>query len=53
MAQVTSPLTWMAPALTSVAPSPVGAMQGEFELPEGLDRPPSREEADAFREGKR
>jgi len=31
---------------------PFGAMQGEFELPEGWDRPLSNEEADTFWEGK-
>lgn len=31
---------------------PFGAMCGEFELPEGWDRPLSSEEADAFWEGK-
>lgn len=30
----------------------LGAMKGEFELPEGWDRPLSDEEADAFWEGK-
>ena len=28
--------------------SPFGAMRGEFEVPEGWDRPLSSEEADAF-----
>lgn len=32
--------------------SPFGAMKGEFDLPEGWDRPLSSEEADAFWEGK-
>jgi antitoxin (DNA-binding transcriptional repressor) of toxin-antitoxin stability system len=31
---------------------PFGAMQGEFDLQEGWDRPLSPEEADAFWEGK-
>lgn len=31
--------------------SPLGAMQGEFELPEGWERSLSAEEADAFWEG--
>lgn len=39
-------------AVAPVARSPFGAMQGEFELPEGWDRPLSPEEADAFWEGK-
>ena len=39
-------------AATRVAPSPFGAMLGEFEVPEGWDRPLSPEEADAFWEGK-
>ena len=32
--------------------SPFGAMRGEFQLPEGWDRPLSPEEADRFWEGK-
>jgi prevent-host-death family protein len=32
--------------------SPFGAMRGEFELPEGWDRPFSADEADAFWAGK-
>ena len=39
-------------AVTSPAKSPLGAMQGEFALPESWDRPLSPEEADAFWEGK-
>ncbi len=39
-------------ALTSVGPSPLGAMLGEFELPEGWDRPLSADESDAFWDGK-
>jgi len=39
-------------AITGAAKSPFGAMQGEFEVPEGWDRPLSPEEADAFWEGK-
>ena len=39
-------------ALAPAAKSPFGAMQGEFVLPEGWDRPLSKEEADAFWEGK-
>ena len=41
--------------LSAVAPaqqSPFGAMRGEFELPEGWDRPLSPTETDAFWEGK-
>ena len=34
------------------AGSPFGAMRGEFELPEGWDRPLSDAEAEAFWEGK-
>jgi prevent-host-death family protein len=34
------------------AKSPFGAMAGEFELPEGWDRPLSADEADAFWAGK-
>ena len=32
--------------------SPFGAMRGEFQLPEGWDRPLSPKEADRFWEGK-
>jgi prevent-host-death family protein len=39
-------------ALTSAARCPFGAMQGEFELPEGWDRPLSPQEAEAFWDGK-
>ena len=39
-------------ALAPAAKSPFGAMQGEFELPEGWDRPLSAEESDAFWDGK-
>jgi len=39
-------------ALAPGARSPLGAMQGEFDLPEGWDRPLSSEETDAFWEGK-
>jgi prevent-host-death family protein len=39
-------------ALASASTPPFGAMRGEFELPEGWDRPPSREEADKFWEGR-
>jgi len=39
-------------AVLSAADSPFGAMRGEFELPEGWDRPLSAAEADAFWEGK-
>ena len=39
-------------ALAPAAGSPFGAMQGEFELPDGWDRPLSADEADAFWEGK-
>jgi prevent-host-death family protein len=35
-------------AATAAAPAPFGAMRGEFELPEGWDRPFSADEADAF-----
>ena len=34
------------------AKSPFGAMAGEFELPDGWDRPLSPDEANAFWEGK-
>ncbi len=39
-------------AASPTAQSPFGAMAGEFELPEGWDRPLSADEADAFWEGK-
>jgi prevent-host-death family protein len=39
-------------ALASTTRSPLGAMRGEFELPEGWDRPLSPDESDAFWEGK-
>jgi prevent-host-death family protein len=39
-------------ALASPRKSPLGAMRGEFELPEGWDRPLTSEEADAFWQGK-
>ena len=39
-------------AATPTARSPFGAMTGEFELPEGWDRPFSATETDAFWEGK-
>ena len=39
-------------AVATPLPAPFGAMQGEFELPEGWDRPLSREEADDFWDGK-
>lgn len=38
-------------AVTSPSKSPLGAMQGEFVLPEGWDRPLSPAEADVFWQG--
>ena len=41
--------------LSAIAPevrSPFGAMRGEFELPEGWDRPLCAEDADAFWDGR-
>ena len=38
--------------LVSPEKSPFGAMQGEFELPEGWDRPLSNEESEAFWDGR-
>ena len=38
--------------MTPSARAPFGAMQGEFELPDGWDRPLSPEESDDFWEGK-
>jgi prevent-host-death family protein len=39
-------------AAAGVTQSPFGAMRGEFELPEGWDRPLTADEADAFWAGK-
>ena len=39
-------------AATATTQSPFGAMRGEFELPEGWDRPFTAHEADAFWAGK-
>jgi prevent-host-death family protein len=39
-------------AATAATRSPFGAMRGEFELPEGWDRPFTADEADAFWAGK-
>jgi prevent-host-death family protein len=39
-------------ALAATKQSRLGAMRGEFELPNGWDQPLSDEEADAFWEGK-
>jgi prevent-host-death family protein len=39
-------------AATAATQSPFGAMRGEFELPEGWDRPFTADEADAFWAGK-
>jgi antitoxin (DNA-binding transcriptional repressor) of toxin-antitoxin stability system len=39
-------------ALAPTVKSPFGAMEGEFELPVGWDRPLSNEESDAFWDGK-
>ena len=39
-------------AVASAGKSPFGAMRGEFELPEGWDRPLTPEEAEAFWDGK-
>ena len=38
-------------ALAPAGKSPFGAMQGEFELPEGWDRPLSAGESEAFWDG--
>jgi hypothetical protein len=39
-------------AAAATTQSPFGAMRGEFELPEGWDRPFTADEADAFWAGK-
>ncbi len=45
------PVARLVALIGTVAP-PFGAMRGEFELPEGWDRPLTSDEAEAFWEGR-